>query len=43
MPNEINLIDSEMTPHRFQIIHIVVDASGEFGGISHLVRPSTIA
>jgi hypothetical protein len=38
MPDEVDLADSKMTAHGFQIINIVVDASGELGGITDMIR-----
>src|ERR1700693_3783939 len=43
MSDHVDLIYSEMPAHRVQIIHIIVDASGQFGKIADGIRPAAIA
>ena len=43
MSDHVDLIYSEMPAHRVQIIHIIVDASGQFGRIADGIRPAAIA
>ena len=43
MSHEVNVADPEMTAHGFQIIDIVVDTSGQLGGIADVIRPAAIA